>query len=180
MVLVLVVAVLVVGAVAALDLLLTLAVIRRLREHTAALARMTPQRPALPEPGTVLPPFTATAEGGRIVSPDQVTGPTVVGVFSTSCAACHERLPEFVALAAGLPVERVVAVVAGDPAEDDGMSEALRPVATLVPEPMNGAILSALQTAAFPSFYLIDRVDDRAVIKAAAHAPGGLPEVVRA
>src|SRR5690349_3316766 len=121
MVAVLTAAVVLVGLLCAVDLVLTLAVIRRLRAHTLALAGMTPKRPPLPAPGTAVPAFSAVAEGGRVVSDAFFTGPTLVGVFSTTCAACHERLPEFVALARDRSAERVLAVVAGEPTDDTSL-----------------------------------------------------------
>ncbi|MDP9863716.1 MULTISPECIES: TlpA family protein disulfide reductase [Streptosporangium] len=172
----LVVAVVFVGALCAVNLLLTLAVIRRLREHSAQLANGRSTRPPLVASGTALPEFTASASDGTTVSQDFFTGPTLVGMFSTTCAACHERLPEFTAWAGQLGPGRALAVVTGDPEDAGVFTAALAPVAPVVVEPPDGPLARAFQVSFFPTFYL---VDDRAVITAAADAPDRLPLAAR-
>ncbi|MEV4242701.1 hypothetical protein AB0J63_04745 [Streptosporangium canum] len=168
----LVAAIVLVGALCAVNLLLTLAVIRRLREHSAQLAADRPARPPLVASGTALPEFTAAAPDGTRLSRDFFAGPTLVGMFSTTCAACHERLPEFTARAESLGPGRALAVVVGDQEDADAFTPALTPVATVVVEPPDGPLSKAFQVSFFPAFYL---VDDRAVITAAALTPDELP-----
>ncbi|MEQ4720213.1 TlpA disulfide reductase family protein [Nonomuraea sp. B19D2] len=171
----LVAAVVVVGLLCLVDLVLTLAVIRRLRVHTLRLAELGPTRAPLVRPGTTLGDFSATAVGGETVSRAFFSGPSVVAVFSTECASCHERLPEFTAYLADTRPQRVLAVVTGDPDEARRFTRELTS-ATVVLEPMGGPVSRALQVSQFPSFYL---VDGDAVIVAADTAPGRLPAATR-
>lgn len=171
----LVAAVIVVGLLCLVNLVLTLAVIRRLRAHTLRLAELGPTRPSMVQPGTSIGDFSATAVDGQAVSRAFFSGPSVVAVFSTDCASCHERLPEFTSYLADTRPERVLAVVAGDPDEARQFTREL-PSATVVLEPMGGPVSRALQVAQFPSFYL---VDGDAVIVAADTAPSRLPAVTR-
>ncbi|MFI6734785.1 TlpA family protein disulfide reductase [Nonomuraea sp. NPDC050451] len=172
----LVAAVVVVGLLCLVDLVLTLAVIRRLRVHTLRLAELAPTGGApMVQPGTTLGDFSATALGGESVSRAFFSGPSVVAVFSTECASCHERLPEFTSYLADNRPERVLAVVTGDPDEARRFTGELTS-ATVVVEPMGGPVSRALQVSRFPSFYL---VDGDAVVVAADTAPGRLPAATR-
>lgn len=168
----LVAAVVLVGALCAVNLLLTLAVIRRLREHSARLDADRPARPPLVTAGTALPEFASAASDGTELSREFFTGPTLVGMFSTTCSACHERLPEFTAKARSLGPGRALAVVVDDQRDAGAFTAALTPVATLAVEPPDGPLAKAFQVTFFPAFYL---VDDRAVITAAALTPDELP-----
>ena len=87
----LVAAVVFLGVLSIVNLLLTLAVVRRLREH-AALLQKVPMPPPFTPPGTKVPDLAATLTSLIGEQP----GTTVVGMFSTSCASCEEHLPEFV------------------------------------------------------------------------------------
>ncbi|GLW11747.1 hypothetical protein Misp01_68750 [Microtetraspora sp. NBRC 13810] len=167
----LVAAVVFVGLLGAVNLLLTLAVIRRLREQPARLSSDHPARPPLVAAGTPLPELTATATDGTTVSRDFFTGPTLVGVFSTSCTACLERLPEFTTRARSLGPGRALAVVVDDQGDAGAFTAALTPVAPLVVEPPDGPLGKAFQVSFFPTFYLVDG----AVINAAALTPDDLP-----
>ncbi|WP_214319900.1 TlpA family protein disulfide reductase [Nonomuraea sediminis] len=166
-------AVIVIGLLCVVDLVLTLAVIRRLREHTQRLAEVGPMRSPLVQPGTTLGDFSATTVDGETVSRAFFSGPSVVAVFSTECASCHERLPEFTSYLADARPERVLAVVTGDAEEARRFTSELTS-ATVVVEPMGGPVSRALQVSRFPSFYL---VDGDAVVMAADTAPGSLPAV---
>lgn len=175
---VLVSAVLLVGALCAVDLVLTLAVIRRLREHTTRLAEMSPMAPELASPGTPLGEFTATPTvggGDRRISHEFFTEPTVVGVFSTTCPGCHERLPEFVDYLIDESEKPALVLVTGEPEAAKEFTDALDPIATVVVEPLNGPMSKALRVSRVPVFYV---VDDNAVIVAAAGRPGELSMAV--
>ncbi|WP_433171338.1 TlpA family protein disulfide reductase [Actinoallomurus sp. CA-150999] len=174
---VLVVAVVFVGILCGIDLLLTLAVIRRLREHTLRLADMPPTRPDLVRPGTPLGDFKVTAEDGSTVSREAFTSPTVVGVFSTDCSSCHERLPEFTAFVETARPQQVLALVTGQASDAAEFTAAMGAAVTVVVEPLGGPFGRALQVSQFPSFYLIG---DDAVIVAAESTPGQLPVTARA
>lgn len=173
---VLVVAVVFVGILCGIDLLLTLAVIRRLREHTLRLAGEPATRPNLARPGTPLGDFEVTAEDGSTVSREDFTGPAVVGVFSTDCASCHERLPEFTTFVETARPQRALALVTGQVSDAAEFVAAMGAAVTVVVEPPGGPFGRALRVSQFPSFYLIGA---DAVIVAAESTPGLLPVTTR-
>jgi len=163
-------AVVVIGGVCAVNLLLTMAVVRRLRHHAERLANV-PMQPPLIQPGTALPEFSAVSSTGAPVKKDFFVGNTLVGMFSTACTACRERLPEFVSLAAGFG-GRTLAVVSGDLEQASEFAAGLDPATTVVIEDRSGQVNKAFGVKAVPSFYI---VDENAVITAAATAPSKLP-----
>lgn len=157
-------AVILVGVIAAVDLLLTVGVIRRLREHSTRLAVLSEpaQQAALPV-GSPVGSFSATDVAGRPVDGHGLAGRSLIGVFSPGCAPCKEQLPGFVEHAAR-STDAVLAVVVGeDPAETAETAKGLGTVATVVVEPALGPVQQALGVTTYPAFVL---VEDRTVIAA--------------
>jgi len=153
-------AVVVVGALGLVNLLLTLAVIRRLRQHTELLSN----RPAGPEGGVLAAgerpgDFDAVDTDGLPVTagPD---GPRLVGFFSPECEPCKAKLPDFAEQVAGYPggPARVLAVVAGDGPGITDFAGALAPVARVVVEPSDGPLTTAFQVSAFPAWCVLDEL----------------------
>ncbi|GAA2573243.1 TlpA disulfide reductase family protein [Actinomadura fulvescens] len=173
---VLVVAVVLVGALGLANLMLTMAVVRRLGAHSIRLAELGPPQSRMVAPGTPLAAFEATSLDGSPVTRESFSGQTLVGVFSTDCASCHERVPEFAAYLRDTAPERAFALVTGDPEQIGVFAAQLEPVATVVVESLGGPMGKALQISQFPSFYLID---GEAVIVAAETDPGRLPVAAR-
>jgi peroxiredoxin len=155
-------AVAVFGLLAAVNLLLTIGVVRRLREQTAELAELRGRAPtggaeiSLPI-GATVGPFEAATVDGRTVTLASFGDRPLVGFFSPSCKPCKERLPGFVQHAAGRPGGRdaVLAVVAGTREASVDYVEQLRAVATVVVEPDQGSVQKAFGVTGFPSFLLI-------------------------
>jgi hypothetical protein len=153
-------AVVVVGAIAALNLLLTFGVIRRLREHQDLIggdagAGGVPMAVGVGEP---IAPFSATAVDASPVSRDRLTGPTLVGVFGVGCPACAEMLARFVSRAAAFPGGRqavLAVVVAGDEGGGASYVDALTGVAVVVREGHRGPVCSALGVTGYPTFALV-------------------------
>ncbi|URM98419.1 redoxin domain-containing protein [Actinomadura madurae] len=172
----LVAGVVLVGVLCAFDLILTLAVVRRLREHAALLEGGRAQVP-FTAPGTTLPEFSASSLDGTTVTRAFFTEPTIVGLFSTTCASCQERLPEFTERIQGLDARRVLAVIEGEQDEAEPFTTALAPVATVVVEPVKGPVSTAFGHPASPSFYI---VGDGAVVTSSTLSPAGLPVPARA
>ncbi|MBC6459728.1 TlpA family protein disulfide reductase [Actinomadura sp. HBU206391] len=141
-----------------LDLVLTLAVVRRLREHGQLLASGAAAGRAEVMPlGAPPRDFTAADTGGRRVSPDTLTGPTVVAFFSPSCAPCLEKIPRFVDQVRGLPGDhRVLVVMAGADEADAPLVARLDAVAQVILEPEDGLVANAFQTRGLPSMCLLD------------------------
>jgi hypothetical protein len=153
---ILIAAVALVGVLCLLDLLLTFGVIRRLREHTALLAGPRDLSPVVglgagERPGV----FSAVTASGEVV-----TGTArlrVVGFFSSSCAACPERVPSFVEYLRRHRVERenALAVIQGShgaPSYLDQIAE----VALVCVEPADGEVGRAFKVTGFPAFCLLD------------------------
>jgi hypothetical protein len=152
-----------VGTVAVLNLILTVGVIRRLRDHSEKLANLhgfgEPAPPVMIGAGERVGDFAATTSDGEPVSRELLSGRTLVGVLSPSCDACKERLPAFVATARSFPGGRgqVLAVLAGEWDEMEEYRQELAPVARMVIEPpMDGPISTALKVQGFPTFAVLD------------------------
>ncbi|MBF9130515.1 redoxin family protein [Plantactinospora sp. S1510] len=150
--------VLFVGALCVLDLVLTIGVIRRLREHSDLIARAAVGGAEVMRPaGARADAFEATTTDGELVSRSTLVGSTLVGVFSPGCGACAERLPGFVSRAGEFPGgrDRVLAVVVTDESPTEEFA-ALRPVARVVLETRNGPVSAALGVHGFPAFAVLD------------------------
>lgn len=153
----------VLAALTLLNLVLTLGVIRRLREHTALLGRRSDpadedHTPTLPV-DAVVPDFTATTVDAVVVSRGSLASDTLVGFFSLGCDACDAMVPEFVDVAATMPGgrDRVLAVVEAFPGYDDPHSATLSEVAHVVVEPPGTpGLVAAFGVTAFPSVCIVD------------------------
>lgn len=166
----------VVGAVAVLNLLLTVGVIRRLREHTQRLSTLgAAPVAAMLAAGQRVGAFAATTTDGEPVTRDLLSGPTLVGVFTPGCGACEERLPDFLTRARDFPGGRaqVLAVVAGEAGETTAYRDRLTGAARVVVEPpAGGPLATALEVSAFPAFGLLDA---DGVVVASGLRPDDLP-----
>jgi thiol-disulfide isomerase/thioredoxin len=154
---VLVAAVVLVGALGAVNLLFCLGVVRRLREHTEILNEMS-AAPALILPaGKTVADFAAVTVAGTPVSRGSLAGPTLVAFFSPGCGPCAEQLPRFADLVRGRPPGRVLAVVCGgDEVAAAPMVEPLREVAEVVREDGTGPMQEAFAVRGFPTFAVVE------------------------
>lgn len=143
---VLVTAVVLLALLTLLTLALLLAIVRRLREHETRLAELAAGGAGMP--ALIAPPGTA-------VTGLDVPLPALVGFFSPTCSACHERLPAFRDAAAAHPGGTVAVVVAdsGDPAE---LVAALDGTGTVRVETADGPLASAFEVRGFPAFAVVD------------------------
>ncbi|MFF4198257.1 hypothetical protein [Nonomuraea sp. NPDC001831] len=144
-------AILLVGALCIINLIFTMGVIKRLREHTALLRGSND--PMAIELGTEIGDFTALTIDGEQIDHESLTAETSIAFFSPNCKPCKEKLPGFVAYAAGLPRGRnqVLAVVAGNADMAAGFTAELRQVARVVVEGPSGPLVSAFGVRAFPT-----------------------------
>ncbi|WP_180903771.1 TlpA family protein disulfide reductase [Nonomuraea indica] len=152
-----------IGVLCLVLLLLTLAVVRRLREHTklidalyeavgAGLAGAGHGAAAGLAVGEAAGDFDATTVDGDRVSRDLLPEGAVVAFLSPDCPGCHEQLPELVSWAADRDRSRVLAVVdgrSGDPAQ---LVTALSPVARVVVDDASAQVAEAFKVQAFPTF----------------------------
>ncbi|MDE3724925.1 TlpA disulfide reductase family protein [Nocardiopsis sp. N85] len=144
-----------------LDLLLTVGVIRRLKEHTELIGNLStrgmPGTTVLP-PGERIGAFSAVTEDGDTVGSGALADPVLIAVFSPGCGACAEQLPRFLERAGALPGGRgsVLAVLAGDRAQVAEEAARLSPVARVVVDGPQGTVTDALGVLAFPAFLRVD------------------------
>jgi hypothetical protein len=156
--------VVVVGIVGVLNLLLLFGVIRRLKEHDQAIAKLPqgalhgPPADSMRAPGSEVDEFTAVSTDDVVVSKESLAGETMVGFFSASCAPCIENAPTFAARAAGVPggKDSVLAIVVAD-GEDDpsGLVGVLGAGARVVVEDYDGPIAAAFGVTAFPTYAVV-------------------------
>ncbi|MGK5545642.1 TlpA disulfide reductase family protein [Streptomyces sp. URMC 127] len=147
-------AIVLVGLVCTLDLVLTLGVVKRLREHTEELARLNGvgKAPVIAV-GEAVGDFLATTVDGESLTDDSLTGDTLVAFFSPTCEPCKAKMPKFVEYARALPGGRnqVVATVVGDAEEAAAFVHELSPVARVVVEGHEGALSRAFRAEAYPT-----------------------------
>lgn len=153
-------AVVIVGAIAIVNLIFTLAVIRKLREMTA------PEGPGGLPVGADVPAFSATTTTGDTITHRALaTERTLVGFFSTDCDACTRMLPAFVTTAQSHVASggRSLAIVVEGTQPAQTMVAELDGAASVVVEPSHQPDgLSALfDVHAFPYVCLIE--DNRVV-----------------
>lgn len=157
-------AVVLVGVLCLLDLALTIGVIRRLREYAAQLeASAVSLRDPIAAPGTTVDDFAAVTTDGEPVTRELLTGRTVVGFFSPTCAPCVETVPAFAAYAGDVGRDHVLAVVIGEPGAAGHHVERLAPAARVVVEPFDGPIARAFRVTGYPALAIID-ADHRIVV----------------
>lgn len=155
----------VVGVIATLNLLLTLGVVRRLREHSERLSTLatsgvdgTPGELPL-SPGERPSEFTAITVDGQEISLSTLTSRrTLVGFFMADCPPCKQWVPRFVEAAKTAPHGRsqALAVVAGRGAEADELIAELNGVALVVAEDGQGPVAKAFAVEGFPAMCLLD------------------------
>jgi hypothetical protein len=149
------------GAVTTLNLILTLGVIKRLREQADQLAsggggaqELTP----LLNAGELPAEFTTTSVDGDVVSRDGPAGLRLLAFVSPLCDMCAAQIPDLLDRAAHMPGGRdnVIVVTVGKGAEVAEYGEQFRPVAQVVHETGTGAITRAYKLGGLPAFGLID------------------------
>jgi hypothetical protein len=174
------IAVILVGALCVFDLILSLGVIRRLREQNETLARLSASHSAAADAtvavGQRVDDFTATTVAGTAVSRDRLDGDRLIGFFSPGCRPCEQQLPAFLEYAARIP-GRVLAVVVSDPQRASEYTAKLAPVADVVVEADAGPLARAFGVTGFPALCL---VTSDGVVVANGSAMAALPDLARA
>jgi hypothetical protein len=174
-------AVIVVGVLCLLDLLLTLGVIRRLREHTELLREL--QAPAGSPvigltAGQAPEPFTARATDGATV-----TGPAglrLVAFFSASCSVCPGRVAPFIdyVRSRGLSRGDVLAVLTvTDISAPPRYLADVAEVAQACVQPDDSELARAFSVTGYPAFCLLDGVGN---VVSTGHTTAALPAAAMA
>jgi redoxin len=172
-----------VGSVAFLDLVVTFAVIRRLRTLESADPGVSASDPAgetAPE-GLLVGEFVTQATDGSMLdwSAEDHDG-MLFGFFSTACPTCWRKIPEFIGTAGirGLGRRQVVAVVVGPAGDVPESVAALERVGRVVIEDLEGPVASAFGVIhVFPRFVLTDR---QGRVAASSAAPQDLAQAAYA
>ncbi|GIG68381.1 TlpA family protein disulfide reductase [Phytomonospora endophytica] len=152
------------------NLLLMLAVVRRLRSHESRLAANS--RPLTLPTGTRIAPFTTTTVDGDRISAAGLADGTLIGVFSPACEPCHAQLPAFVEHSRSSPA---LAVVLSDGDEATDMVAALAEACPLVVEGHGGAVSTALGVQGTPALVIVAQ----GAIVATESAVSRLPQPAR-
>jgi hypothetical protein len=164
---VLIVIVVLVALLCLLDLVLTLGVIRRLKEHTTQLEQLLQGAVGadpLPPVGATVGEFVAAATNGVTVSQDMLKSvdalpvETLVAFFSPQCEPCREKLPGFLDHAGRWRNDqrRVVTVVTGPVEQATEMADLTTPVGITVLDGNDGPVSRAFRVTATPGFCLVD------------------------
>jgi hypothetical protein len=179
---VLIAAVVLVGLLGLVNLVFSFGLIRRLREHTEILDKLSQRGSAgvpvalMLEAGGAVTDFdTRTADGERLSRGDLV-GTTLVGVFSPGCSACEAQVGQFVDYASTHPGGRsqALAVVVGEETNSAPYVERLEAAARVVRESWNGPVSTALAVRGFPAFALVDGD----LVRVSGSEVGALPAAV--
>ncbi|MGP3685991.1 TlpA disulfide reductase family protein [Streptomyces sp. IBSNAI002] len=163
----LITAVALVGLLAALDLLLTVGVIKRLREHAELISdKANADAPVPLGIGEEVGNFSVTGADDEELTLADLEGETLVAFFSPNCTPCKEKLPLFTEYARHFPggPRQVLAVIAGGAEGGGRFAESLRPVARVVREDYNGEVGAAFQAKAYPTLLLVGREPDGRVV----------------
>ncbi|MEV0650405.1 hypothetical protein AB0I28_34620 [Phytomonospora sp. NPDC050363] len=139
-----------------LNLLLTVALVKRVREHDAKFAAFEVKTVALAEVGERVDDFEAATVDGEILTRDALPEGTLVGFFDPQCETCAEELPKWSAVAAALPLGRkqALAVVREAPDQEEMIAVA-SPHAHVVVERRRGPVARAFRVKATPAFCVL-------------------------
>ncbi|NGO79480.1 redoxin domain-containing protein [Streptomyces sp. YC504] len=144
-----------VGTIAALNVVLLVVILRRWQE-LEAVRRREVFADGGPQLGDQLPEFDVTALSGRTLSRDDFgAGELLLGVFSHDCPACTDSLPGFTEQAARARASggRTVALVMGEEAVGSPLAAELGSIADeIVVHPEASGLFRALKVPAFPTF----------------------------
>jgi hypothetical protein len=169
----------VVGVLCVLDLLLTLGVVRRLREHTEMLNRTHPPASSVMglSAGQMPSAFSGVSvEGVPVAGP---AGLRLVAFFSTKCSVCPERVPALADFVRDNQLRRseVLAIVTANPGDEVPYLDRLTQVSQVCVESVGGELAAAFQLAGYPAFCLLDA---GGVALATSFDPADLPAPVPA
>ncbi|RKS09256.1 redoxin [Nocardiopsis sp. Huas11] len=158
---ILIVAVVLSTALTLFNLMLTLAVVRRLRATEGPPGRTVPRAPDLEEipVGTRVPDFTARSTAGtKVSSAERLGDRAVYAFFDTGCGVCEDQLQPLVDFVhgAGLAPDQVIAFIGDEQGEADRYSSVVADHATVVLQNLQGEACRAFGLRGIPAFVLAD------------------------
>ena len=136
------------------NMVMTVAVIRRLRAGVD-----DPNSYVVPSPvGQRVPQFSAETLQGPTVNDGHLTRETsFIGFFSAACASCRTHLPRFVDYAAGHGEKVAITVVIGDRERCQDLIDSATAATLVVHEEDKGPISTAFGVTMFPTLLRIER-----------------------
>ncbi|WP_327292393.1 TlpA disulfide reductase family protein [Streptomyces sp. NBC_01198] len=152
------------GVLCLLTLVLTLGVIRRLREHTKLMDALyeaidlmggPPTGLATLGKGELVGDFAATTLDGDQVTRELLPEGAVVAFLSADCGGCRDQLPEIASWAAGQDRRQIVAVLDATSGDPEELVTALSPVAQVIVEDELTTVGRAFGLKVFPTFYQV-------------------------
>ena len=143
------------AVVVVFNLLITFAVLRRLRSHESRLAGGAGAVESGAELlGRPLPEFTATSTTGATVTNAGDTA-RLVGFFSATCAPCRDQAVEFARH--DDPNRLAIVLMEGAPAaEQEAILAALAGSPTIATEPTSTTVARAMEVRSFPQLLQLD------------------------
>jgi thiol-disulfide isomerase/thioredoxin len=151
-----------IGALTVANLIFTMGVTRRLREHQQLFERHgTAGRPVSGLPiGSMVGEFSATTVDGRERTNANLTSTTLIGFFSEGCEPCEELIPRFIESGRKYlgGAERVIAVISG-PADGVAATRLAGAGDVIAGDPAR-SVIKSFKVEAFPTLMLIG-VDGR-------------------
>jgi thioredoxin-related protein len=150
-------AVVVLTVLVLVDLLLSAAIIRRLRDTEAQLADALPSTQPGLRTGTPMPDFSSA--DGSLTRADVAGTPVLLGFFSTGCRYCPAQAEQLAHRASeiagqGIRVVNVLTVVDEDMPDD--LTPVLEKSGTVVTEHGPGGLMAAFSVSGTPTFLLYD------------------------
>jgi hypothetical protein len=160
-----------------LNLMLTFGVIRKLRVHDAQLAMPSSAAGsgATVPVGTTVATLAAVTVDGHPASSVRPDGTQLVGFFSPGCAACEERIPEFIRYRDRSGIA-ALAVVVGEQPEREAYIARLAGQVEVIVEPENGPFCSTFAVTSYPALCLLDQAG---VVIAGGNSFRQLPEFIK-
>lgn len=140
-----------------INLLLTVALVKRVREHDEKIAKFdVPMPSALAEIGERIDDFEASTVEGAPLTRAALPEGTLVGFFDPQCETCAEELPKWTEVAKSLPLgrEQALAVIREAPDQEE-MIDVASPHAHVVVERRRGPVARAFRVKATPAFCVL-------------------------
>ncbi|MFI6921066.1 redoxin domain-containing protein [Nonomuraea spiralis] len=169
-----------IGVLCMMDLVLTLGVVRRLKEHDKLIEVLYETLEAGGLAGSSglavgdrVGDFDVTAVDGARTTLGSLPDGAVVAFVAAECDACRKELPELVKWASGQDRSRVLVVVDGHGGDPRPMVRALSPVAQVVLEDGGGAASQAFGIRSFPSFFQVGGGVVQGRVRGVSRLPAG-------
>jgi hypothetical protein len=152
----LIASVVLVGILCSFDLVLSLGIIRRLREQHRAIDGLTRADPAEATVGVgrLVDDFEATSTRRNVMS-RKASGIRLVGFFSPGCRPCEDQIPAFIDYSEQF-AGRTLAVVVGTASEAVEYVARLETIGDVIVEAQSGPLSTAFHVSSFPALCLID------------------------